>query len=344
MTRAQLQALLDRLPRISIAVVGDFFLDKYLIIDTALTEVSIETGLDAYQVVAKRLSPGAAGTVTCNLHALGVGTIYAVGVVGDDGEGYELQRALHERNVRLDHLIGSADLFTPTYTKPMMRDAGAKETESNRQDIKNRAPIPHGVEQSVIAQLRACAAVADAIIIADQVQERNCGVITDAVREELAALARTHPTKPFLADSRERIGEFRDVTIKPNRLEAARALAPGYEGPVSLSRAEECGVELARRTGRPAFVTVGEQGVLVCHEGRCTHVPGVRVEGETDIVGAGDATTAGIVSSLAAGASLEDAARVGCLVASITVQQIGTTGTASPEQVLQRFSETAERA
>jgi sugar/nucleoside kinase (ribokinase family) len=54
-------------------------------------------------------------------------------------------------------------------------------------------------------------------------------------------------------------------------------------------------------------------------------------------VGAGDSTTAGIVSSLCAGASLEEAGLVGNLVASITIQQIGTTGTASPEQVLERF-------
>jgi len=42
---------------------------------------------------------------------------------------------------------------------------------------------------------------------------------------------------------------------------------------------------------------------------------------------------------LCAGASPAAAARVGCLVASITIQQLGVTGTASPAQVLQRFRE-----
>lgn len=56
-------------------------------------------------------------------------------------------------------------------------------------------------------------------------------------------------------------------------------------------------------------------------------------------MGAGDSVTGGLVPSLCSGASPVEAAVVGNLVASITVQQIGTTGTASPEQVLKRFSE-----
>jgi sugar/nucleoside kinase (ribokinase family) len=58
-------------------------------------------------------------------------------------------------------------------------------------------------------------------------------------------------------------------------------------------------------------------------------------------VGAGDSTSAGIICALAAGASPAEAAAFGCLVASITVRQIGTTGTASPGQVRARWREAA---
>ena len=68
-----------------------------------------------------------------------------------------------------------------------------------------------------------------------------------------------------------------------------------------------------------------------------TLVPGVRIEGPVDIVGAGDAATSGIVVSLLAGTDELEAATVGNLVASITVQQLGTTGTATPEQVRARW-------
>ncbi|HIE50312.1 MAG TPA: hypothetical protein EYP85_01015 [Armatimonadetes bacterium] len=115
MKEQRLQEILARFDGVTVLVVGDFFLDKYLVIDRALSEVSLETGLEAYQVVEVRCSPGAAGTVTSNLRALEV-QVVALGVIGDDGEGYELKRGLRERGVWLDYLLERPDRFTPTYT------------------------------------------------------------------------------------------------------------------------------------------------------------------------------------------------------------------------------------
>ena len=64
-----------------------------------------------------------------------------------------------------------------------------------------------------------------------------------------------------------------------------------------------------------------------------TAVPGVDVSGETDTTGAGDSATAGCVLSLCAGASCVEAAVIGNLVASITIQQLATTGTARQEEL-----------
>ncbi|MDR2768164.1 MAG: hypothetical protein LBB82_07560, partial [Treponema sp.] len=75
----KLEAILEKLPRLRIAVAGDLFLDKWLEIDRSLDEESVETGLTAYQVVGKRLYAGAAGSVLCGLAALGAGAVYAVG-------------------------------------------------------------------------------------------------------------------------------------------------------------------------------------------------------------------------------------------------------------------------
>ena len=72
LTDATLNQILRRLPGLAIGVLGDLFLDRYLDLDARLTEPSLETGLDAYQVVRVRSYPGAAGTVINNLVALGV--------------------------------------------------------------------------------------------------------------------------------------------------------------------------------------------------------------------------------------------------------------------------------
>src|SRR5262249_39345870 len=59
LTDALIEQILTRLPSLTIGVLGDLFLDRYLDIDAGLTEKSIETGLDAYQVTQVRSLPGA---------------------------------------------------------------------------------------------------------------------------------------------------------------------------------------------------------------------------------------------------------------------------------------------
>jgi len=336
MNQARLDELLDRFSHIHVLVVGDFFLDKYLIIDRRLSEVSLETGLEAYQVVDVRCSPGAAGTVTSNLRALGV-NVTALGVIGDDGQGYELKRGLTERGVDIAPLIERADRFTLTYTKPIVRESDGREHEIQRLDIKNRSPLPADVEDVIIGHLRTLVPQVDGVIVADQVPEVNCGVITDRVRAEIGELALRHPGVVFAADSRARIGLFQRVIIKPNAREAILAVRPDWSGEANPELARECGAELFRRNRKPVFLTIGDQGILLFTEAGCEHVPAVPVSGEIDIVGAGDSVMAGIVSALCSGAEPDEAALLGNLVASITIQQIGTTGTATPAQVRDRF-------
>jgi len=342
MDERRLSQLLSGFPRVRVLVVGDFFLDKYLILDRRLSEVSLETGLEAYQVVEVRPSPGAAGTVTANLRALGV-RVTALSVIGDDGEGYELKRGLRSLNVDIDHLIEQPDRHTPTYTKPIMREPDGHEHELNRMDIKNRTPLPRELEDEIIAHLRDLVPHVDGLAIVDQVQERNCGVVTDRVREELTRLAREYPEKIFIADSRERIGLFRDVILKPNRREAALAVGGDPERKAVRDEVRHWGEELQRRSGRPVFITAAEEGIYLFTAEGFQHVPAVPVEGPIDPVGAGDSVTAGLLASLCTGASLVEAATLANLVAAVTIRQLGTTGTASPDQVLAQFRALRDR-
>jgi bifunctional ADP-heptose synthase (sugar kinase/adenylyltransferase) len=346
MNRVELERILQKLPELTIVVFGDFFLDRYFVIESSLAERSIETGLIAHQVVAKRLTPGAAGTVVSNLKALGVGEVICIGAVGADGEGYELKAALDRIGaIHEGWLVESEELFTPCYSKPMLRENG-RERELERIDIKNRALMPASVQDEMLSLLRKAIPRAQGVIIADQVQERDFGVVTDRAREELAQLADLYREKAFCADSRLRIAEFRRVITKPNMYEAVNAIrgsarvdsAGGSIEDFTLADAKACAAELRKLTERTVFMTAQEEGIYVFDDD-VVHVPAVRVEGEIDPVGAGDSCTAGIVSALCAGATKEDAALLGNIVASITVQKLGQTGTATPAEVLARFEE-----
>jgi bifunctional ADP-heptose synthase (sugar kinase/adenylyltransferase) len=340
LTDATLERYLSGIPRLTVCVLGDLFLDRYLDLDAALTEPSLETGLDAYQVVRVRPSPGAAGTVVNNLAALGVGRILPVAVIGDDGEGCELRQSLGRLPaVDAAGVIAAPDRRTPTYTKPMLHEPGRPPRELNRLDIKNRTPLPPPLEDRVLEALRAAFRYADAIVVLDQVSEEDCGVVTARVREELARLAELAPTCFMLADSRERIGRFRSVCLKPNSRECLRAVSAGDGSESSLSDAV---LALALRADAVVFCTHGDKGIWVAYpdaKHRPELVPAYPVSGPIDPVGAGDSTSAGIACAIAAGASPEEAAAFGNLVASITIQQLGTTGTASPEQVRSRWRE-----
>jgi bifunctional ADP-heptose synthase (sugar kinase/adenylyltransferase) len=330
LSTTDVEAILTTIPRLRVGVLGDLYLDRYLDIDATLTEPSIETGLDAYQVVGVRPCPGAAGTVINNLVALGVGRVVPISVIGHDGEGRELMQALEALGrVDLGGVIERGDRRTPTYTKPMLLTPGETARELNRLDIHNRTPTPDDTQDRLIELLdRACEEV-EALVILDQVSLPECGVVTARVRQRLAAMENGRAA--ILADSRERIGLFRNVNLKPNGRECRRAT--GVEDEREAAR------ELAKRANATVFCTRGEAGILVQGPHFVEEVPGYPVSGSTDPVGAGDSTSAGIVCALAAGMSSLKAAAFGCLVASITVAKLGTTGTATPDEVRARWAQ-----
>jgi bifunctional ADP-heptose synthase (sugar kinase/adenylyltransferase) len=67
--------------------------------------------------------------------------------------------------------------------------------------------------------------------------------------------------------------------------------------------------------------------------GAVEHVPALPLRGPIDIVGAGDAVTANLAAALAAGATLREAIELACTASSIVIHQLGTTGTATVEQL-----------
>ena len=336
LSRSRLETLIAGFSSLRIVVAGDFFLDRYWEVEPQWEELSVETGKPAHQIAAVRSSPGAAGTVAANLAALGVDELHAVGMTGDDGESYELRRGLACLGCSTDHLHLEPRRRTPTYTKPRDRGRTGLAGEHSRYDIKNRQPTPEETQSKIIASLRELIPRADAVVVLDQTETPECGGVTSAVRETLAELASEQPNVLFWADSRRRIDLFRRLHIKPNQFEALGRDCPAPEETASIEEVAKAAQTLRKQALAPVFVTLGSRGVLVS-DPQWTLAPGVPIEGEIDPTGAGDSATAGCVLALAAGASCPEAAIVGNLAASITIEQLDTTGTARPEQLLERW-------
>ncbi|MCE5250797.1 PfkB family carbohydrate kinase [bacterium] len=338
LTPERLNHLIDRFPGCRIAVIGDFFLDKYLDVDPARTEISIETGKTAHQVTGVRHSPGAAGNVVKNLASLGAGKLHAVGLTGDDGESFELRADLEALGCSTGGLFASGDIVTPTYIKPRDITVKGLEGEYERYDIKNRMPIPPFLHRRVIEALDRVLPDVDGVIIVDQTETPGCGVIDDTVRCALAERAARYPRTVFFADSRTNIQDFHNITIKPNQFEAMGIINPVPGKGIGLDILEKQIRQLRKKANAPVFLTCGERGILVSDPVPAS-VPAVRLEGPLDTTGAGDSVSAGVVLALVSGASLIEAAVVGNLAASVTVEQLATTGVVLPGDLPPRIEQ-----
>ena len=334
--QARLEKLLSRFPDARIAVLGDFFLDRYWDIDPRWEERSVETGKPAHQIARVRCSPGAAGTVVANLAALDTAKLQAVGFTGNDGEAFELRRGLTTLGCSTEHLHTADNRYTPTYTKPRNLNTPGLAGEHSRLDTKNRQNTPESVQQAVIDSLHSIIDQVDAVIVIDQVEATDCGTVTQPVREALSAIAQSHERVHFWVDSRRHIHEFRHVIVKPNEFETVHDHDPKPGASVPIEQLKVAGHQMHQRTGSPVFITRGARGICVA-ESEWSEIPAVHVEGETDTTGAGDSATAGCVLALCAGASSREAALTGNLVASLTIQQLATTGTANRSQLPERL-------
>lgn len=318
-----LESILAGFRRKRALVVGDICLDQWCRYDPSLSEASRETGIPRIAVVSGELTPGAGGTIANNLAALGTGEVAVLGVLGDDGHGWELRRALTARGIQHELCFAHSRFATFTYTK--LLNATNQEEDQPRVDFVNTQPLPEDAEAELIRRLEESASGFDVVLVSDQAETGSGGVITAAVREALRGIAAREPQKVIWVDSRQRPEHFRGVILKPNEEEAQgacqRAGVHGY-------------AQLRERTESPLLlVTHGSRGVLLLGEDRAEEwVTTMPVEKPVDICGAGDSFSAGASVAYAITRDAGTAARFGNLVASITIMKKGT-GTASPEEL-----------
>ncbi|MCI0747121.1 MAG: PfkB family carbohydrate kinase [Verrucomicrobia subdivision 3 bacterium] len=333
MTPERFDSITSRYGQLRLGLVGDFCLDRYLEIDPSRQEKSIETGLPVHNVVRVRSQPGAAGTILNNLVALGIGTIYPVGFCGIDGEGFELRRALAQKpGARLDYFLETEQRRTFTYCKPLFVVPGRSPAELSRLDSKNWSPTPDSVQDQLIADMRAAAAKVDALVVMDQVDSAETGVITRRMLAALGEISARRPELMIIADSRRSLRNYPRLTLKMNREELHALTNRG--SPMTFPEICKAASDLAGQQGRAVFVTLSENGILGADpSGTIQHVTVFPIRSDIDIVGAGDAVMANLAAALAAGASTREAIELANAAASIVIHQLGTTGVANPGQL-----------
>ena len=338
--RSRLLEILDSLKSLDVAVIGDFALDVYWYADMTRSELSRETPHYTRPIVRETYSPGASGNICCNVKDLGVKKVFAVTALGEDWRGQILKEKLRGNGILLDYVISSSERVTSTYIKPILCGWDSQQ-EDPRLDFINYNLLSENIESQLVENVQSVVSKVDVVIVEDQMTHN--GIVTDNVRESLIHLAEENPEKVFVADSRERIGLFRNMVLKPNRIEAVKAVCPS-RNPLEVKMDEliNIGRKMQIRAKRPIYITLSEKGALLITESDHYHLPVAPTEPPIDPVGAGDTFIATIGTSLAGGASPVEAGIIANLAASIIIKKLNITGTASPKEILEKFDEIAE--
>jgi len=310
---------LGAFPRLSALVAGDVCLDRWCAYEPDFAQPSRETGIPRIAVTSVECTPGAAGTVASNLAALGCGRVAVLGIVGADGHGHELRRALRARGIEDGALLTVPRLLTFTYTKLINRNSGAEDLP--RVDFIRDRDLPDEVEAQLVERFTDIAGDFDVVIVSDQAEVAVGATVTPALRKAISRARKT-----VWVDSRARAEHFRGVVLKLNEQELEEACARIGHGKDAEA--------LRRHTQSPVVVvTRGGEGASVYTDRGVAAAPARRIEHPVDICGAGDSFNAGAALMLALTGDPLAAAHFGNLVASITVMKPGT-GTATPAEIL----------
>jgi rfaE bifunctional protein kinase chain/domain len=327
-SRLALEPLLAELRRLRVGVIGDFCVDAYWELDDEASELSIETGLPTRPVRRQRYTLGGAGTIVNNLVALGVGEVQVFGVVGPDPFGRELLHLLDAQSVRHTGVLTQAgDWDTPVYVKPI-RD----HREENRLDFGNFNRLAAATAAELFRRIEADLPALDVVVVNEQIRT---GIHTPFVQARLNQLFRAQPGQLFIVDARYHPDAYTHCLHKLNEREATRLRGATHapDACIPLDEVRQAATDLFARWQQPVIITRGARGALTVDAAGVRLIPGVRVTGPTDPVGAGDSFLAGVAAALAAGRPPAVAAAFGNLAAGVTVQKLFQTGTATPAEI-----------
>lgn len=324
-----MDGLLNAFQGAKVAVLGDFCLDAYWMIDLARSELSLETGLPTHPIRQQRYSLGGAGNVVNNLAALGCANLFALGVIGDDPWGKELIRLLGSIRVNTDGILVQEDEWaTLAYGKPHIGDQ-----EGNRLDFGNHNRLSAETGDELLARARDRINEVDVMIINQQVRE---GIHNPRFRDGLLALTRDTQGCTVIVDSRHYSEFYAGCLLKINDHEATRLCGKESDPEDLVLREDACAAAetLFQRSQEPVFVTRGSRGLIVRDEHGVAETPGLHVGDKVDTVGAGDSVLAGISLGLAVGCRPSVASQIGNLAAAVTIRKLKVTGTATPAELL----------
>ena len=176
--------LIENLPRVRVALLGDFMLDRYLYGNAE--RLSPEAPVPVLHFQHEEIRLGGAGSVAANLATLRADVTVFGTCGGGDAQTVQLRELLQNLPVRCDGLI--TDSTRPTTCK--MRLVGSAQHRHPQQllrlDFEDNRPVSAEVSAQIVSALGAVIQQFQVICIEDY----NKGVVTTELCQQVIRLAR----------------------------------------------------------------------------------------------------------------------------------------------------------
>jgi rfaE bifunctional protein kinase chain/domain len=333
---SRLKGLIRKLRGKRIGVVGDFMLDRY-VLGTA-TRLSPEAAVPVIDFEKQEQFAGGAGNVAANLAALG-GKVEVFGLTGaepkgEDEAGQALRSCLRALDIEERGLIAEPGRVTTVKTRIIARHQQIVRLDHERREAPSRR-----AEDKLFRAFAQAVKRLDGLVLSDY----DKGVITDALSERVMTLCHKEKVPVFISPKKPRLFAHRGAwAVTCNLTEAGRFVTHALMDEKSI---EEAGRKLLAHFGANAVViTRGGDGMSVFEEAAPRHLRIAATNFEVtyervgksglergaagrqvfDVTGAGDSVLSVLALAAAAGASVEDAARLANTAAGVVVGKLGT--------------------
>lgn len=315
-------SLLEQLARydtFTAMVIGDYMLDESIY--GAAERLSPDAPVPVLHATRQEDRPGGAANVSLCIGAL-KGSVFCVGVTGDDPEGQRLREHLMEAGCNTSGFV--IDPTRPTTVKRSLIGLAQHRHPQKmfRMDLESRQPLSSGVRSELLEVIDNHLREVDVVCLEDY----NKGVCSDELCRQVIAMCRA-AGKPVLVDPAaiEDFEKYRGATaITPNRSEAE--LATGLDTPVDSDPAHNAQLScrlLEKFDLEVVVLTLDRHGALLHERGGDPMQLPTNSRAVYDVSGAGDMVLAALAGAVANGFDWPEAVRFANAAAGLEVEVFG---------------------
>jgi len=295
--------LISKFPDITVGVIGDIILDKYLWGD--VERISPEAPVPVVDVKKETVSLGGASNVANNIASLDA-KAYMIGVVGDDENAKIIENLLKSKNI---NPVLIKDKSRPTIEKTRIIAVSQQLLRIDRED---RSKLSTGIEDKIINEIKNIKDEINVFIVSDY----GKGVITQRIMDFIKSL-----NKPIFVDPKPSNYQlYKNTTIlTPNKKEAYESIKADKNTDLEfVGRKIMSDLELNQ-----LLITLGGEGMALFEGDKILRIP-TKAKKVFDVTGAGDTVISVLALARLAGGTWEESASLANTAAGYVVGEIGT--------------------